>query len=90
MNGKSIMTEPEFVATSVKVKSDQVLLTLLDGSTHSFPVHFYPRLGAAPASKLAAVKLRVGGRALRWEDLDEDIWVADAIMGRYPAALLPA
>jgi hypothetical protein len=84
------MTEPEFVATSVKIEAGQVVLTLVDGSTHSFPVHFYPRLSSASASQLSAVKLRVGGRALRWEDLDEDIWVADAIMGRYPAALLPA
>jgi hypothetical protein len=28
--------------------------------------------------------LRVGGRALRWEGLDEDIWVTDAVLGRYP------
>jgi hypothetical protein len=84
------MTEPEFVATSVKIEAGQVVLTSVDGSTHSFPVHFYPRLSSASASQLSAVKLRVGGRALRWEDLDEDIWVADAIMGRYPAALLPA
>jgi hypothetical protein len=90
MNGKNFMNEPDFVATSVKVRAGQVVLTLLDGSTHSFPVHFYPRLTSATASQLAAVKLRVGGRALRWEDLDEDIWVADAIMGRYPAVLLPA
>jgi hypothetical protein len=90
MNGKSFMDEPEFMATSVKVRSGQVVLTLLDGSTHLFPVHFYPRLATASAAQLAAVKLRVGGRALRWENLDEDIWVADAIMGRYPAALLPA
>jgi len=90
MNGKNFMNEPDFVATSVKVRAGQVVLTLLDGSTHSFPVYFYPRLTSATASQLAAVKLRVGGRALRWEDLDEDIWVADAIMGRYPAALLPA
>lgn len=84
------MTEPDFVATSVKVRAGQVVLTLLDGSTHSFPVHFYPRLTSASSSQLASVNLRVGGRALRWEDLDEDIWVADAIMGRYPGALLPA
>jgi len=90
MNGKSFMNEPEFVATSVKVSAGQVVLTLLYGSTHSFPVSFYPRLTSASASQLDAVNLRVGGRALSWEDLDEGIWLADAIMARYPAALLPA
>jgi len=46
-------------------------------------------LSSAPAKQLASVKLRVGGRALRWEDLDEDIWIADAVMGHYPAARSP-
>ncbi|MFZ4778293.1 MAG: DUF2442 domain-containing protein [Terrimicrobiaceae bacterium] len=75
------MNNPEFVATEANVRSGQVLVRLLDGSTHSFPVHFYPKLASAPAKQLASVKLRVGGRALRWEDLDEDIWIADAVMG---------
>lgn len=30
------------------------------------------------------------GRALRWEELDEDIWAADAIMGRFPRPLVTA
>ena len=28
--------------------------------------------------------LRVNGLALRWEELDEDIWVDDAVCGRFP------
>jgi len=24
------------------------------------------------------------GRALRWESLDEDIWIDDAVAGRFP------
>ena len=35
--------------------------------------------------QLADVQLRVGGRALRWESVDEDIWVTDAVLGRYPS-----
>ena len=27
---------------------------------------------------------RVQGRALRWEALDEDIWVGDVLAGRFP------
>jgi len=26
----------------------------------------------------------VQGLALRWEDLDEDIWVDDVVQGRFP------
>ena len=89
MLGVNSMNRPEIVATEVNVRNGQVRLRLFDGSTHSFPVHFYPRLAAAPVKQLASVKLRVGGRALRWENLDEDIWVADAVMGHYPAALSP-
>ena len=33
---------------------------------------------------LEKVSLRVQGRALRWEELDEDIWVDDAVQGRFP------
>lgn len=76
----------EFVATEVRVGHRSVSLLLQDGSTHSFPVAFYPRLAAATDTELTQVNLRVGGRALRWENLDEDIWITDAILGRYPKA----
>lgn len=90
MLGTHFMNNLEFVATEASVRSGQVWIRLLDGSTHSFPVHFYPKLASASAKQLASLKLRVGGRALRWEDLDEDIWIADAVMGHYPAATSPA
>ncbi|MEI8122948.1 MAG: DUF2442 domain-containing protein [bacterium] len=83
------MNNSDVIATTASVRNGQVMLGLLDGSTHSFPIHFYPRLAAAAPSQLSAVKLRVGGRALRWDALDEDIWVADAVLGRYPASLCP-
>ena len=89
MNISNSTNEPDFIATEVQVKAGQIRLTLLDGSTHSFPIHFYPRLCSAKSKDISAVKLRVGGRALRWESLDEDIWVADAIMRRYPSATVP-
>ena len=76
--------EKDFIATSVRVEHRRVNLTLLDGSTHSFPASYYPLLAAAPESDLENVSLRVGGRALRWETLDEDIWIQDAILQRYP------
>jgi hypothetical protein len=30
------------------------------------------------------LQLRLHGLALRWEELDEDIWVDDAVCGRFP------
>jgi hypothetical protein len=50
----------------------------------SFPAAKYPLLAEAPQQLLEKVQPRVQGRALRWEDLDEDIWVDDAVHGRFP------
>lgn len=83
--GRSSTEAADIVATSAKVRSGKVVLELLDGSTHAFPVYFFPRLAQATPKQLADVRLRVGGRALRWEALDEDIWVTDAVLGRYPS-----
>jgi hypothetical protein len=85
--------EPVIIAKKATVKDRMVHLWLLDGSTHSFPVAYYPRLASARETALKKVKLRLGGKALRWEGLDEDIWIGHAVMGRYPAPapeLVPA
>jgi len=41
-------------------------------------------LAGAPQPLLERATLRLGGLALRWESLDEDIWVDDAVCGRFP------
>ncbi len=76
--------EPVIVAKKVAVKNGMVHLWLADGSTHAFPVAYYPRLAEASAAALQRVKLRLSGKALRWETLDEDIWVGHAVTGKYP------
>ena len=50
----------------------------------SFPTEKFPLLASAAQEELAKVALRLQGRALRWESLDEDIWVDDAVYGRFP------
>jgi hypothetical protein len=80
----------DFIATAVSFKNGMVQLDLADGSAHAFPVQYYSRLCNASTSDLAQVFLRVGGRALRWEALDEDIWVADAVCQNYPKQSVPA
>ena len=80
----------DFIATAVSFKNGMVQLDLAHGSAHAFPVQYYPRLCNASTSDLAQVCLRVGGRALRWEALDEDIWVADAVCQNYPKQSVPA
>jgi len=77
--------EPTIVAKKVSAENRVVHLSLADGSTHSFLAAYYPRLACASDAALKKVKLRLRGKSLRWDNLDEDIWVGHAVIGRYPA-----
>lgn len=66
------------------IEGRRVHLELKDDRVVSFPASKYPLLARAHHSKLKKVELRLNGRALRWEALDEDIWVDDAVRGRFP------
>ena len=68
------------------IEGGRVWLELADQRRVGFPAKKYPLLAKAPPAELAKVKLRLQGRALRWESLDEDIWVDDAVHGRFPRA----
>lgn len=77
-------TSAEFIATDVTFNDGMVELRLIDGSRHALPLHYYPRHCSALLAQLLNVRLRVSGRSLRWEDLDEDKWIANAILDKYP------
>lgn len=62
----------------------RVWLELADQRLVSFPATKYPLLARASQVQLEKVQLRLKGLALRWEELDEDIWVDDAVHGRFP------
>lgn len=66
------------------IEGRRVWLELDDQRLVSFPASRYPLLAEAPQELLEKVCLRVQGRALRWEEIDEDIWVDDAVQGRFP------
>ncbi|MDB6058683.1 MAG: hypothetical protein JWO95_2527 [Verrucomicrobiales bacterium] len=68
------------------VENRRVCLELPDQRVFSFPVSKYPLLSNAADDLLRKVQLRLHGRALRWEELDEDILVEDAVLGRFPRA----
>jgi len=61
------------------IEGQRVCLELSDRRSVSFPVKRFPLLARASATELAKVQLRLQGRALRWESLDEDIWVEDVV-----------
>ncbi len=77
-------TEKETVAVRCWVEDRRVWLELADQRLVSFPASKYPLLANASHSQLEQVQLRLHGLALRWEELDEDIWVDDAVCGRFP------
>jgi hypothetical protein len=79
-------TEVITEARAVKswIEGRRVCLELADGGVVSFPASKYPLLADAPEELLEKVTLRLDGLALRWETLDEDIWVEDAVCGRFP------
>jgi hypothetical protein len=62
----------------------RVYIELADERTISFPASKFPRLADAASEMLQQVTLRVQRRALRWEALDEDIWIGDILAGRFP------
>ncbi len=78
--------DSSLVSTALRcwVEGRRIWLELADQRLVSFPAAKYPLLAEAPQQLLEKVQLRVQGRALRWEELDEDIWVDDAVHGRFP------
>jgi len=79
-------TDKETAAVRCWVEDRRVWLELADQRLVSFPASKYPLLAAASNDQLAKATLRLQGLALRWEELDEDIWVDDAVCGRFPRA----
>ena len=79
--------EFDFVATKVWVVGRTVFMELTDGRQIGFPAARFTRLAGATDAELAEVTLRLGGAAMRWESLDEDITVTGAALGRFQAPL---
>jgi hypothetical protein len=61
----------------------KVWIELEDGRELGFPAEKFPRLRNAPDELLAQVRVEARGKALRWEELDEDISVAGILAGRF-------
>lgn len=79
--------ELEFMATRAWVDNRTVFMELTDGRQIGFPAARFHKLARATDEELAKVTLRLGGAALRWESIDEDITVTGAALGRFQAPL---
>lgn len=74
-------------ARAVRVWVDQrkVWIELEDGREVGFPADKYRRLKNATQEFLAEVRLDARGRALRWEEIDEDLSIDGILAGRWLA-----
>ena len=61
-----------------------VWIELADGRQIGVPTAKFPRLRNASQHDLAKVRVEARGKALRWEELDEDLLVEGIVAGRFP------
>lgn len=69
-------------ATRAWVQSRTVWVELEDGRTLGFPAEKYRLLKNAKDEDLVKVRIEARGRALRWEELDEDLSIDGILAGR--------
>jgi hypothetical protein len=69
----------EAKAFDVKVGDDMIHVLLLDGREISVPLEWFPKLRDATTAQRKNWRLIGGGYGIHWEDLDEDISVAELL-----------
>ena len=79
----TIHQETEAVATKAWTEGRMVFVELTDKRIVGFPANRFRRLRDASQPQLAEVRLEVGGTALRWQSLDEDLTVEGVVAGRF-------
>jgi len=78
------------LATTVEVTKDTLQVDLTDGRTISVPTTWYPRLEHSDAAEHSKWRLIGHGEGIHWPDLDEDISVADLLLGKPSAESQPS
>ena len=85
MNATIVEIEP--VAIRAWADKRMIYLELTDGRIFGFPADRFQILSQASENQLKEVQVEVGGYALRWEMLDEDLTVAGVVAGRFQLPL---
>lgn len=85
MNTTIVEVEP--VAIRAWAEKRMIYLELTDGRIFGFPADRFQILSQASENQLKEVQIEVGGHALRWETLDEDLTVAGVVAGRFQLPL---
>jgi hypothetical protein len=73
----------EVLALRAWVEGRTVFLELHDGRIFGFPAARFRRLREASSAELKRVSVELGGAALRWEELDEDLTVRGVVAGHF-------
>ena len=68
-------------AKKVWFDADNLWLLLLDGRQLSLPLVFFPALLNADSDELNKYELSGGGLGIHWDNLDEDLYVPNLLMG---------
>ena len=68
-------------AQKVWFDNDNIWLLLLDGRQLSLPLVFFPTLLNAETDELNKYELSGGGLGIHWDNLDEDLYVPNLLMG---------
>ena len=77
----------EAVALRAWIEGRNVFVELHDGRIFGFPAARFRRLRDASDEDLKKVKIELGGAALRWEEIDEDITVRGVVAGHFELPL---
>ena len=80
MNTTTFKTES--IAIKAWAEKRMIYLELTDGRIFGFPADRFRILSQASENQLKAVQIEVGGCALRWEELDEDLTVSGVVAGQ--------
>ena len=85
MNTTIVEIEP--VAIRAWAKKRMIYIELTDGRIVGIPADRFEILSQASENQLKEVQVEVGGYALRWETLDEDLTVAGVVAGKFQLPL---
>nr|VFK17513.1 MAG: Protein of unknown function (DUF2442) [Candidatus Kentron sp. LFY] len=81
------VSEIEPVAIRAWAEKRLIYVELTDGRIVGFPADRFKILSRAQESELQDVRVEVGGYALRWDALDEDLTVDGVLAGRFQLPL---
>jgi hypothetical protein len=77
----------EAIAIKAWAEKRIIYIELTDGRIFGFPADRFRILSQASENQLKAVQIEVGGYALRWEELDEDLTVSGVVAGQFQLPL---